>query len=84
MDAITLQEAKRDFEGLVERAASGAGPTLIRTDSGREVVFLALDEFQSWRETLYLLSNRANADHLRRSIAQADEGQAEARDLIEP
>jgi antitoxin YefM len=45
---------------------------------------LALDEFNSWKETLYLLSNPANAEHLRESLAQARMGKAQARELIEP
>ncbi|RKZ36279.1 MAG: antitoxin, partial [Gammaproteobacteria bacterium] len=35
-------------------------------------------------ETLYLLSNPANAEHLRESIAQAKMGKTQERELIEP
>jgi antitoxin YefM len=38
--------------------------------SGEQVVFLSLDEYNSWKEALYLLANPANAEHLRRSIAE--------------
>ena len=40
----------------------------------KEPYSMSLDEFNSWQETLYLLSNPANAEHLRESIAQADWG----------
>ncbi len=36
------------------------------------VVILPLAEFEGMRETLHLLSTPANADHLRRSIAELD------------
>ncbi len=47
-------------------------------------VLLSLDEFNSWQETLYLLSNPANAAHLRGSIAEAEAGQIVERELIDP
>jgi hypothetical protein len=40
-----------------------------------------LDEHNSWRETLYLLRSPANAEHLRRSIAEAQAGLAQERKL---
>ena len=40
---------------------------------------LPLDEYNSWKETIYLLANPANAEHLRRSIAEAEAGEARER-----
>ncbi|QTA78552.1 Putative toxin-antitoxin system, antitoxin component, type II YefM [Desulfonema limicola] len=44
---------------------------------------MLLDEFNSWQETLYLLSNPANAEHLHKSIQQAGEGKTFEKELIE-
>lgn len=41
-------------------------------------------EYTSWQETNYLLANPANAAHLRRSLAEADAGQFQARSLVDP
>jgi antitoxin YefM len=71
MNAVTLKDAKLHLEQLVEKAIANAEPTIIVTVSGEQVVFLSLDEYNSWKETLYLLANPANAEHLRRSIAEA-------------
>jgi len=49
----------------------------------KEPYSMSLDEFNSWQETLYLLSNPANAEHLRESIAQAKMGKTQERELIE-
>jgi len=45
-------------------------PTIICSDKGNKAVLMSLDEFNSWQETLYLLSSPANAEHLRKSIAE--------------
>jgi antitoxin YefM len=84
MNAITLDEAQQDLAGLVSRILADAEPTILSTSSGEAVVLLPLDEFNSWRETAYLLSNPANAAHLRRSIAEARAGQVVEHNLIEP
>jgi antitoxin YefM len=83
MNAVTLKDAKLNLERLVEQVIADAEPTIIVTDNGEQVVFLPLDEYNSWKETLYLLSNPANADHLRRSIAEVEAGKAQERELLE-
>ena len=83
MNAITLKKAKQDLESLVEQVIADAEPTIVVTESGGQVVFLPLDEYNSWKETLYLLASPANAEHLRQSITEAQEGKAQARELLD-
>lgn len=83
MNAVTLAEAKRDLEGLIERVNADAEPTIIVTEGGQQGVLLSIDEFSSWQETIYLLSSPANAARLRRSIAEAAAGQIVERQLQE-
>ena len=81
MQAVTLKDAKRNLPRLVEQVLSDAEPRIVVTDKGEQVVVMPLDEFNSWKETLYLLANPANAAHLRRSMTEAESGQAEKREL---
>ena len=83
MNAVTIKEAKRILEQLVVQVIADAEATIIVTESGEQVVFLPLDEYNSWKETLYLLSNPANAEHLQRSIAEAQAGNVQERELLE-
>ena len=82
MQAITLKDAKRNLPRLVQQILADAEPRIVVSDTGEQVVVMPLDEFNSWKETLYLLSTPANAAHLRRSIAEADAGRAETRELV--
>jgi antitoxin YefM len=84
MQAITLKDAKRNLPSLVAQVLADAEPRIVVTDSGDQVVVMPLDEFNSWKETLYLLSNPANAAHLRRGIAEWKAGEAVPRELGEP
>ncbi len=74
MNAITVNEAKNDLSRVIERVTADAEPTIICGEGSQKAVLLSLEEFNSWQETLYLLSNPVNADHLRQSIAEGKEG----------
>jgi len=74
MQAVTLKDAKRNLPRLVEQVLADAEARILVTDKGEQVVLMPLDEFNSWKETLYLLGNPTNAAHLRRSIAEAESG----------
>lgn len=84
MTVITANEAKHRLDALITEVVSNAEPTIIITETGEQIVLLPLAEFNAWQETAYLLSNPANAAHLRQSIAEAQLGKVVARELIEP
>ena len=84
MNAITLDEAKRDLSQLIQQVSADAEPTIICGTEGDKAVLLFLDEFSSWLETHHLLSNPANAEHLRQPIEEAKGGTTTERDLVDP
>ena len=47
------------------------------------VVMLSLAEYDALEESLHLLRDPANAEHLRRSIADADAGRLAEHDIVE-
>jgi len=83
MNVVTVNEAKRNFDRLIAEVVANAEPTAIATETGQQIVLLPLDEFNAWQETAYLLSNPANAAHLRQSIAEAQSGKTSERELLE-
>jgi len=84
MDAVTVNHAAQNLNHLIEQVIVNVEPTIICNDKGERALLMSLDEFNSWQETRYLLSNPANAEHLRESIAQAKMGKTQERELIEP
>jgi antitoxin YefM len=83
MKAITSNQAKEQLDELIDTVIVDVEPTIICNDQGKQAVLMSLDEFNSWQETLYLLSNPANAEHLMKSIKQAKSGNKSVRELID-
>ncbi|MDJ0659900.1 MAG: type II toxin-antitoxin system prevent-host-death family antitoxin [Crocosphaera sp.] len=83
MKAITSNQAKQKLDEIIERVILDVEPTILCNDQGKQAVLMSLDEFNSWRETLYLLSNPANAEHLLESIEQAKSGKKSVKELID-
>lgn len=82
MNAVPLDAARGDLDGLVARVLSDAEPIVLNTAEG-SVVLMPLDDFTSWQETAYLLKSPANAARLRESLAQIERGQVVERKLDE-
>lgn len=83
MNTTTISSAKENLEGLIDKVENDAEPTLIIIDENRKAVLISESEYNSWQETVYLLSNPANAEHLRKSITEAENGNIKERELIE-
>ena len=83
MNTTTVSSAKQNLENLIQQVENDAEPVLIVVDEARKAVLMSEREFNSWQETIYLLSNPANAEHLRKSLAEADSGLVKERELIE-
>ena len=83
MKAITSNQAKQQLDELIDQVILDVEPTILCNDQGKQAVLMSLDEFNSWQETLYLLSNPANAEHLLKSIQQANSGKKSVRELID-
>jgi antitoxin YefM len=79
MNTVTLHDAKQDLDKLIAEVIASAEPTILSTEAGEQIVLLSMDEWNSWQETLYLLSNSANAAHLRKSIEEAQAGKVVER-----
>lgn len=83
MKAITSKQAKQQLDEIIEEVILDVEPTILLNEQGKQAVLMSLDEFNSWQETLYLLSHPANAEHLLESINQAKKGKFFVRELVD-
>ncbi len=73
MITVSLKQFKQKPEVFLEQSQRNREPVHIKSKSSG-FVMLQLEDYNSLMETLYLLSNEANANWLKESIRQADNG----------
>ena len=83
MQAITSSKAKEQLDELIEQVILDVEPKIVFNAQGKQAVLMSLDEFNAWQETVYLLSNPANAAHLLSSIKSVEAGEVSEKQLIE-
>lgn len=74
MDVISYTEARQHLAATMDKVVSNAAPVIITRQKAEPVVMMSLEEFNSLRETMYLLGNPANAEHLRQGMAAIEAG----------
>jgi len=84
MRTINFSDARKNFKEVLDRVSNDADMTIITRRDADDVVLMSLSEWNSWKETEYLLASPANARHLLESLAQLDAGRRLYRELIEP
>jgi len=74
MQVISLTEARNNLKAVFDSVYLDNDEVIIHRKGKENVVVISLDEYNSMKETNYLLSSRANAKHLHESIKQLREG----------
>lgn len=85
MGHVTYTELRQNLARYMDQAVDDRTPIVVTREVGKgNVVILSEEEFEGWQETVYLLSNPANAKRLLESIREATAGLITERQLIEP
>jgi antitoxin YefM len=83
MTHISYSELRQNLARYLDETIASRAPIVVTRQGGKEpVVFMPLQEFEGWQETVHLLSSPRNAEHLLESIRQAEAGQVEEHELI--
>lgn len=83
MQVINFTELRKNLKEIMDQSAENYEPVIINRANAETMVMLSLRDYESLKETIYLLGNEANAKHLRQSIRSLDEKKAKVRKLIE-
>ncbi len=84
MRTLTFSQARGNLKQVLDRVEADADVTIITRRDAADAVVMSLDTFNSWKETLHLLSSPANARRLDQSIAEHRAGKARVHVLEEP
>jgi antitoxin YefM len=80
--AITASEARKTLFPLIEQVNDDHVPVEITSKRG-SAVLMSLEDYEALQETAHLLRVPANARRLLESLAQAQAGNREERELLE-
>lgn len=79
MNVLTFTEARAEFKAVMDAVCKDHAPTVITRPKGEHVVMLSLADYNSFVETVHLMSSAKNATRLHESIAQLRTGKAKPR-----
>lgn len=81
---VNFTELRRNLAAELDSVINDAEEVVVTRSGHRPVVIVSLAEYESMKETEYLLRNPNNAAMLRRSIAELERGDADERELVDP
>ncbi len=82
MRVVNFSEARSNLKTVLDQVSEDADYTIISRRNADDAVVMSLDQFSGLMETVHLLKNPVNAEHLARSIEQYRTGQIEEHSLI--
>jgi antitoxin YefM len=84
MKTMSATELRGNLAAALDAVENDAEELVITRANHEPLVIISLAEYASLRETDYLLRSPANAEHLRRSLQEYQEGRIQPRELIDP
>jgi antitoxin YefM len=74
MAYVGFTDFRQNLASHLDEVVNSRAPLVVTRRRGKAVVVLSEEEYEAMQETLYLLSNPANAERLRRSIEEVEAG----------
>jgi len=84
MRTISATDFRKNMSLEADRLVDDADITLVTRTGASNFVVLSEADFNSWQETLYLLSSPKNANRLLESIRELNAGKGVAHELVQP
>ena len=83
MKTVNYSELRNKLKSNLDMVCENHETLIVHRPGGKSVVMISLDEFNSQKETDYLLSSQKNKEHLYKSIEQAENGETKEVTLEE-
>lgn len=82
METVNYTDFRSNLKHWLDKVVNDARDIIIKRKSGKDLVLISLDEYNSLKETTYLLTGK-NRDILLNSIKELEAGNGIEKDLIE-
>jgi len=81
MQAVFYSQARNNLRGLINKVCDDYDEYIITTKDDKAAVLISYDEYSSMKETMYLLSSKANRDRLNEAVDQIEAMQFTKRNI---
>ncbi|EMY80165.1 hypothetical protein pgond44_13297 [Psychroflexus gondwanensis ACAM 44] len=82
MEIVNYTNFRSNLKHWFDKVIDDVSDVVIKRKNGKDLVLISLDEYNSLKETTYLLSGK-NRDVLLDSVKELEEGRGKIKDLIE-
>jgi antitoxin YefM len=82
METVNYTEFRANLKGWFDKVVNDVSDIIIKRKNGKDLVLITLDEYNSLKETTYLLTGK-NRDVLISSIKELEQGKGIQKELIE-
>ena len=82
METVNYTDFRSNLKHWFDKVINDVSDIIIKRKSGKDLVLISLEEYNSLKETTYLLTGE-NRDILLNSIKELEAGKGVQRDLIE-
>ena len=83
MKVMSMSESRASYAATLDSVINDQEEVVITRPGGENVVMLPQREYESMRETLYLMSSPVNRQRISRSIDQLERGGGEVHELTD-
>ena len=82
METVNYTDFRSNLKHWLDKVVNDVSDIIIKRKNGKDLVLISLDEYNSLKETTYLLTGK-NRDILLNSIKELEAGKGVQKDLIE-
>lgn len=82
METVNYSDFRSNLKHWFDKVINDVSDVIIKRKGGKDLVLMSLDEYNSLKETTYLLSGR-NRDVLIRSIKELESGEGIEKELMD-
>ena len=81
MQAVLYSQARNNLREIINQVCNNFDEFIITTKEKQSAVLISQDEYNSMKETIYLLSSKNNRDRLLSAVDQIDSSKFIKKDL---
>ncbi|MDE3183993.1 MAG: type II toxin-antitoxin system prevent-host-death family antitoxin [Bacteroidota bacterium] len=83
MEVLNYTEFRKELKSFLDKVSKDEEVIVVSRGKNKNVVVISLNEYNSLKETLYLLSSEKNRKRLQESIDEMKKGKFSSHSLIE-